>query len=266
MKFIQRLFGRKDKPKKEDKKIEKSPFEEEFDKVMKVLNQHKRKAYLPVVSANENTFSDKSKIGGFPYLRNEDDWPICPVSRKHMQLFLQLNLEDLPDKKETGLIQLFYSTTGGSESETKLESFFPFSKGNHCRKITTSGVSAEIKPDISEIFDEKLIVGWEAEDDYPHYEEYYELGIDLEISDEVYELIEARNMGMCIEKDKLFGWPHWVQSLEYPADRKTETIMELLFQLASEDNLPYMFGDMGIGHLTQSPDNPEELGFGWACH
>jgi len=38
-----------------------------------------------------------------------------------------------------------------------------------------------------------------------------------------------------------------------------------LFQLASENNLPYMFGDAGIGHLTQSPENKEELGFGWAC-
>ncbi|MFK7971974.1 MAG: DUF1963 domain-containing protein, partial [Bacteroidia bacterium] len=68
-----------------------------------------------------------------------------------------------------------------------------------------------------------------------------------------------------ITGDKLFGWPYWVQSQEYPFDRKTESRMELLFQFDSEVNLPFMFGDAGIGHLTQSPDNKDELGFGWAC-
>lgn len=70
---------------------------------------------------------------------------------------------------------------------------------------------------------------------------------------------------MPIAKDKLYGWPYWIQSVEYPFDRKTESQMQLLFQFDSEDNLPYMFGDAGIGHLTQSPDNDKELGFGWAC-
>jgi hypothetical protein len=42
--------------------------------------------------------------------------------------------------------------------------------------------------------------------------------------------------------------------------------MTLLFQLDSGDNLPHNFGDMGIGHLTQSRSNEEELGFGWACY
>jgi len=41
--------------------------------------------------------------------------------------------------------------------------------------------------------------------------------------------------------------------------------MELLFQIGGSENIPYMFGDAGIGHITQSPDNENELAFGWAC-
>jgi uncharacterized protein YwqG len=149
--------------------------------------------------------------------------------------------------------------------ESDLEAFFPFSKSVECRKIEINGESASIKPQIDELFNEKLITEWTFKDDYPHPEEYDQLGIELDLDDDVYELMEERGIGLPIEKDKLYGWPYWIQSVEYPFDRKTEKQMELLFQFDSEDNLPYMFGDAGIGHLTQSPDNDKELGFGWAC-
>ncbi len=41
--------------------------------------------------------------------------------------------------------------------------------------------------------------------------------------------------------------------------------MELLLQLDSERNLPYIYGDSSIGHITISPDNKDEAAFGWAC-
>ncbi len=41
--------------------------------------------------------------------------------------------------------------------------------------------------------------------------------------------------------------------------------MRLLFQIDSGGALPDDFGDLGVGHVTQCPDHPEELAFGWAC-
>ncbi|HET6559738.1 MAG TPA: DUF1963 domain-containing protein, partial [Prolixibacteraceae bacterium] len=133
-----------------------------------------------------------------------------------------------------------------------------------CRKTQVNGASAIIQPILDAVFQENLITGWEPKADYPHLEEYEQLGIEIE--DEVVELMETRRLGLTIDKDKLFGWPYWVQGVEYPLDRATQQPMELLFQLASENHLPFMFGDSGIGHFTQSPDNDEELAFGWACY
>ncbi len=237
----------------------------EFNKAIEVLSKFKRKAFLPKVEESPNCFSAKSKIGGFPYLRDENDWPKCSNCEKNLQLFLQLNLKDLPEKSGEGLVQLFYCTTSEPLCESDLEAFFPFSKAVNCRKIEAEKDSYKTEPVIDEIFGEKIIVGWTPIDDYPHFEEYEQLGIDLDLKDEVYELMEELQTGLPIEGDKLFGWPYWVQSVEYPYDRKTGNQMELLFQFDSEDNLPYMFGDGGVGHLTQSPDNKNELGFGWAC-
>jgi uncharacterized protein YwqG len=267
MSFLKKLFGGKNQVNSpvEQESHSQEEIEKAFSKSIEKLNEFKRTAYIPTTESNKASFSNKSKFGGLPYLRDENDWPVCPNCKKNMQLFVQLNLNELPAQKENGLAQLFYCTTSEPLCESDMEAFFPFSKSVECRIIETDSESAKIEPGIDELFEEKQITGWTPKDDYPHFEEYEQLGIELELEDDVYELMEEREIGLPIEQDKLFGWPYWVQSVEYPFDRKTETQMELLFQLASEDNLPYMFGDAGIGHLTQSPDNKEELGFGWAC-
>ena len=67
--------------------------------------------------------------------------------------------------------------------------------------------------------------------------------------------------------DKLGGYPRWVQGVEYPTCRRAgcgET-MRLVFQIGSEDNIPLMWGDCGIGHITQCPTHTGVLAFGWAC-
>lgn len=265
MSFLKKLFGIKtdDLNEKNEGKPQKVALEEEFQKAMASLSRFKRTAYLPQVQPNPNTYSTASKIGGFPYLRHETDWPVCPNCNKHMQLFLQLNLDDLPERKEDGLVQLFYCTTGEPLCESDLEAFFPFSKAVDCRRIEITGAPCPVKPIMDEFFGEKIITNWLPVDDYPHGEEYENLGIDLD--EDMRELMEERQIGITVDKDKLFGWPYWIQSVEYPHDRKTGIQMELLFQFDSENNLPFMFGDSGIGHLTESPDNKDELAFGWAC-
>ncbi|MCO6360659.1 DUF1963 domain-containing protein [Roseivirga pacifica] len=267
MSFLKKLFGSKseENPSEEEKRYSSKEIEKAFTESIEKLNKFKRIAYIPKTEPNQASFSSKSKIGGLPYIRNVNDWPVCPNCKKHMQLFIQLNLNELPINKDNGLAQLFYCTTSEPICESEMEAFFPFSKSVECRVIQTDAESAQINPNIDKLFEEKQIIGWTPKDDYPHFEEYDQLGIKLGLEDDVYELMEQREIGLPIEQDKLFGWPYWVQSVEYPSDRKTDTQMELLFQLASEDNLPYMFGDVGIGYLTQSPDNKEELGFGWAC-
>jgi uncharacterized protein YwqG len=65
--------------------------------------------------------------------------------------------------------------------------------------------------------------------------------------------------------EKLLGWPAWVQGVEYPKCRICGREMALVFQVDSEHNLPYMFGDAGVGHVTQCPEHHAELAFGWAC-
>ncbi|BAY43233.1 hypothetical protein SAMD00079811_08120 [Scytonema sp. HK-05] len=33
----------------------------------------------------------------------------------------------------------------------------------------------------------------------------------------------------------------------------------------SQNNLPFMFGDVGCGHITQCKTHKTQVAFGWAC-
>ncbi|GAA4343053.1 DUF1963 domain-containing protein [Flaviaesturariibacter amylovorans] len=242
--------------------------EERAARALAQLEPFKRTAYLPRTEEVPPAFSEHSKFGGYPYLRDAADWPRCPHCGRHLQLFLQLDARRLPPMGGKGLIQLFYCTTNrpdGLHCEYDCNAYEPFSKSVVARRIDVGGPSAATEPDLDEVFPERRITGWTAADDYPHYEEHEALG--LMIDDDDYEVLESEvEKGVPLAGDKLYGWPLWVQSEEYPYDRQTGKRMELLFQIDSEVNLPYMFGDSGIGHLTVSPDNDGELAFAWACH
>ncbi|MBO6516576.1 MAG: DUF1963 domain-containing protein [Bacteroidia bacterium] len=240
--------------------------EEAYAKAIQVLQEHKRIAHIPVTKSVPSQFSADSKFGGYPYLRNKEDWPVCPNCSNHMQLFLQLNQEYLPVNKGKGLVQLFYCTNEEPHCEVDLEAYLPFSKGAVCRIVIPEGDSAIVEPRMQEVFDENKVVAWKTEDDYPMYDEYDDLGIELEFEDEVLELLDQREKCQTVDGDKLLGWPYWVQGPEYPDDRYSSNRMNVLFQLDSEINLPYMFGDSGIGHLSQSVDDKNQLAFGWACY
>jgi len=174
-----------------------------------------------------------------------------------------LNLNTLPISAENSLIQLFYCTNREPLCEVNCDAYSAFSESVVCRKIQIETTPFRIQPNLVEIFDEKRIVAWIPVDDYPHYDELDGLGLNIDDND--YEILEIEEIGIPKAGDKLFGWPHWVQSIEYPFDRKTGSQMNLLFQLDSKVNLPYMFGDLGVSHLTQSTDDPNELAFAWAC-
>ena len=41
--------------------------------------------------------------------------------------------------------------------------------------------------------------------------------------------------------------------------------MRYIFQVDSNHQIPFRFGDLGIGHITQCENHKEELTFAWAC-
>ena len=229
------------------------------------LAAYRRPAWCPDTVEGDGA-PDASKFGGAPALRPGEAWPICGNCGGPMQLFLQLNPRDLPsagaERLDGGVLQLFYCTSSEPSCDVDCEAWSPRAVSTLVRLVPAAEAAAAMPVEVpAGMFPPKRIVGWAEVDDYPLSEELDEMGVPLTDADA--DLLYGS--GVPRTGDKLLGWPAWVQSVEYPECPECGGPMELLFQLDSEDHLPFMFGDVGTGHVTQCRHHPGQLAFGWAC-
>ena len=230
------------------------------------ISQFKKTTWLPVVEKRTGTVLN-SKFSGIPLLAENEGWPCCGLCQQEMQLFVQLNSSELPVEAQQvfggGILQVFYCTNDEQGCEVECEAYFPFAKSTLLRVVDPAKVVAKnlVVSPVIDAFEEKVIIAWHAADDYPNCEELDELGVEL--SDKEAEMLYEQNFPKT--GDKLLGWPAWVQGIEYPECPVCSDSMKFIFQIDSEDNLDYMFGDVGCAHITQCEKHPERLAIAWAC-
>ena len=87
------------------------------------------------------------------------------------------------------------------------------------------------------------------------------VGLDAALS---MDDLEVESIAEAEGGDKLSGWPQWIQGFRVPNCPQCGSPMELVFQVGSEDNVPFMFGDCGVGHITACIEH-KTVAFGWAC-
>ena len=244
--------------------------------------KHARPAWRPVLRRAQGELLG-SRIGGTPWLETGEEWPACGACKHPLQLFLQLQTaalpEELRDRHGDGLIQLFYCVNDAC----KARNYEAFSEAHRVRLVApgNDGRRGAPPPGLNP-FPERPIESWSRLTDAPHPEELEGLGLKVDYDfqakttrvrcpelslDEAglpYAIVEKLG-GECLGGDKLAGWPRWVQGAEYPSCPKCKQTMQLVFQLDSEQGLPFMFGDVGTGHVTQCAQHSDVLAFAWAC-
>jgi hypothetical protein len=247
------------------------------------LERHTRPAWRPVVEAAKPA-ATASHFGGVPWLAPSEDWPSCTTCGAPLQFFLQLDLGNLPAELDgrfgRGLLQLFYCTNGRCSANH----WEAFSSGKLVRIVDPSefgdATTPQTEPPVTP-FPAKAIKGWKPVPDQPHPPEFKELGlrytfdvrrrtVGVECAADgitVDGLPKAAFEGLptALSGDKLAGWPMWVQGVEYPTCPRCGRRMQFVFQVDSEDNVPFMFGDGGAGHVTQCPVHTDTVTFAWAC-
>jgi uncharacterized protein YwqG len=144
------------------------------------LKPFTRIAWMPITKGIDGSLTS-SKFSGKPWLAEKESWPVCQNCGKPMQFFLQLNLDDLPERAGgeygTGLLQMFYCTNSNPACEVDCEAYSPNAKSTLVRIIQTDTQPQEAEiPDIEDYFPARTIVGWQAVDDYPNWEEGSDLG------------------------------------------------------------------------------------------
>jgi uncharacterized protein YwqG len=232
---------------------------EEIQRLHNSLAKHKRTAWKPITEEGDGGIFS-SKFSGLPYLAKNEDWPRCKRCNKEMAFFLQLNLETLPNELQQsygeGLLQLFYCTNRTCNDADA------FSPCHLIRLIEVNTIVSNARPSRPQTIATKKIIGWQPSDDYPAWDEWEALGFE-HFSEEA---IEATEDMTAQDGDKLSGWIYSVQGFLPPACPKCEKNTELVFQVDSNKNLDFMFGDAGCGRITQCPEHKEVLAFSWECY
>lgn len=271
-----------------------------LERVMNAIGHLKRPACKPIVSEGDSNLRT-SKFGGKPWLSAGEQWPSCPNCGNPMRFFFQLNLQELPaeldEKFGKGMLQLFYCTNEvtidhdscSTPSVIKIGNVLegtvryvedrtcdiecfgwqPFSSCQLVRIVQADGLPAEFEipragESMSKLhegeFPPKSIVDWQEVDDYPVWEDIEIRGISIESNDSEF----VRDIGMYPQRDKLAGWPGWVQGDECPDCPICHQKMEqLIFELESDDNIPFLWGDVGAGYILQCPEHKEQVAFLW---
>ena len=258
--------------------------EEVIRKLEPWLAKQRRPAWRPAVQHGDAP-ATASKFCGTPWTGPDAPWPDCGNCRKPLQLFLQLDLGELPaelgQRFGTGLLQLFYCTREECQGSGGWEPFADDLSRVRVVRPSGPGLGTAASDQVGS-FPPKRIVGWSLFTDLPMPEEHGELGLAytydfnagtlrLQCPEVGLDLTQAMNdlaaEGIAVSElgDKLGGWPAWVQGIEYPTCPRCGRRMEHVFQVDSEDNVPFMFGDVGCGHVTQCPEHKEVVAFGWAC-
>lgn len=253
--------------------------------------QHLRKAYRPVTQNNKST-GGISQFGGVPLLGPANDWPSCGRCSRSLSLLLQLDLESLPassNRLDSGILQVFYCTRIEFDAQQYCDDYQAFSTCHHLRVIAEPQLPPPRGSIPAHAFPAVEIVDWEQFDDLPDGMEHEQLGLRydytfnpcLTTTDVHWDIGNVHHTGIvctndedgnlageiasAAPKDKLLGWPAWIQDVEYPSCPRCGRVMEYFFQIDSEDHVPHMFGDLGCGHVSYCPDHPDVLAFEWAC-
>lgn len=184
---------------------------------------------------------------------------------------MQLNVSSLPHPYRQalggdGLVQFFYALDQYYEEAPLVRLVHPVGKASSATRNEADNMQDEWTP--------KIIVGWEKDTDYPrfeHLESICDADFD-DISDE-FDVEISEEIDLCIQGDKLGGWPFWTQGVETPVDETGEP-MDYVMQLDAgcffdgkkfPAHAPSLFAGDGTGHIFVSKSNPKMLKFVWAC-
>jgi uncharacterized protein YwqG len=267
-------------------------FSKKFQPLKPWFDAHRRIAWKPLVKRGAGK-PTSSRFGGIPWLAEDEKWPTCGRCGGFMRFFMQLDLDRLPKSLRgqfgTGLLQVFFCLAdncinGQSGAD-------PFSRCRLLRVVKPKGSGATVIPPLfhddyysggdepdPKPFPARQITGWKQFDDYPALAEMEELGLkfgdgtDLVTCDRprfklATTIEEYCRLQHCAQGEKLAGWPGWANvTVDYPRCPRCKKRMDkVLFQIGSDDNIPYMFGDDGQGHIVQCPNHRDVLAFPWTC-
>jgi hypothetical protein len=237
--------------------------------VATMVNALRRTAWVPFVEEQPGRLAI-SRFGGAPVLRAGEDWPTCAKCQSALTLFLQLDLTEIPSEMQPviaaeGILQVFVCVAPGSGclaahcGQTELP---PAGDPTaYIVRIIPNDASLQVPTSrISGVsFDPMIVTYWHAVDDYPRTpSEVVAVYPKLAKSPR----LDAWDRSNCAWGEKMGGWPLWGASPSYMRCPACDIAMDVVFQLDSDCNLDFVWGNNGTAFVHRCP-HCQRMGFSW---
>lgn len=267
-----------------------------------------RPAWAPELVAVSDSATNVSRFGGRPTLAEGEAWPACGCCGQPMMLVAQIDASSLPepaqDQLGPGLFQFFYCI---HDSCSVQEAWAPYA-GNHLARVLDPSW-ATVSPTEPASFPGAhygvfAVQGWQPLFEVPDWEELPRGDFDgCDFTDSWAEIVESSARAEGLKQryseyfdyfgvgpddlaevvrlsrnyvgDKLFGWPHWSQGVDYPKCRDCGASMQMVLQINNDGHsggepghrscFGQLFAGDGIGHVFRCPQHRQQMTFAWAC-
>jgi len=213
------------------------------------LLKYSRPAWLWTIAHGESAV-DATRIGGRSLMGEAEQWPNCGDCKNPLTFMIQCNLDTLPDgmkDHDSGILRFFYCMHEDCVGMGGWEAFDP----QHHLSILQGYGHTKAAPSGTVVIPPTYLSQTNQIDDVPHWEDRTDTAVQDEPANAHYG-------------HKFAGWLCWIQGPERPNCPDCKTVMEPFIQLDEDATRDFNFGG-GIGHISQCPNHPDSLAFGWAC-
>ena len=239
----------------------------EMENMVKPLIRSASKMILAPASKPTKDSQRTSHFGGQPYIEKGEQWPTNKENTSLDFVFQVFNSPELHMPDDIKLIQFYYDWEGSAwetdddgwlvkiynnldtENQTAIEKPSGLSRSKYCK---ISFIEVLTLPD------------WEGID--VHHPEASALSSKLngEYPWEYYDDTVNKLIGEPDYQSQLGGYPQWVQGESTPTN-DNGNLMNLLFQIDTEDEAMVMWGDAGLVYVFYDPESGK-VEFELQCH
>jgi len=218
------------------------------------IRAYRRPAHLIIPRAAETPLARHvTKFGGFPYLLQNERWPVCSACQEPMAFVLQVNFADLPPQLRLGrydLLAFYYCLDCCPRSSLDDKGFQLHLRRTSPHDELQPAHFALRRDDKAE--PQECAVVFRPFEDLPPAESIVAiLGTDEEAQSEYERYVEILRGGN-LYASKMGGYPSWIEA-EPTMRCQCGAGMRFLAQIDSEEQANLLWGNNGVLYLFHCP-------------
>ncbi len=253
---------------------------QDFNDYKLITEKSIRKVLYLKYKENTETFAWNSKIGGFPYLTDINDYPVDD-NNNYLCFLGQINFEELPQLKEypkKGILQFYIKQdeeyygmdedNPTNQKNFKVKFIENISKDNYIKDFSFAKPNFNLLP----ITDKEIMISFDEDAELMPVNESYFITKQLHINGKFLgcndffkeDALQQKYQGIVdktLNNSKIGGYPSFLNTNPRDTNKEYQKYDTVLFQLASNGTHNIIWGDFGTAKFLITKEDLKTKNF-----